>query len=234
MKKTKEKKEKIKFIINFSSTKILSKYYIGMIKNILVIQKYMNVILNKKNIIKDINKDYFKDEAQSLLISEKANALDTLFPYTLNTENQLEENQLKIRNRNLKNDNNKKYGNNNIIKNIETPYSKTLKNKDYNDLTIYDNKTFNMTTLDKTRNMRSKQISNNSTYYDKTLTNKTDINTTGYSNRGYFKNNFTNNIQKNETYLNAYVYPKKGKQNNLNYNQYINEMTNKKNILKMN
>ena len=232
MKKTKEKKEKIKFIINFSSTKILSKYYIGMIKNILVIQKYMNVILNKKNIIKDINKDYFKDEAQSLLISEKANALDTLFPYTLNTENQLEENQLKIRNRNLKNDNNKKYGNNNIIKNIETPYSKTLKNKDYNDLTIYDNKTFNMTTLDKTRNMRSKQISNNSTYYDKTLTNKTDINTTGYSNRGYFKNNFTNNIQKNETYLNAYVYPKKGKQNNLNYNQYINEMTNKKNILK--
>ena len=217
MNKTKERKAKIKYIFNFSSTKIFSKYYVDLIKNILVIQKYMNVMINQKNIIKAINKNYFHEEPQALLMTESRDAVDTLFPCAIESEYNEEENR----------------PNNNSISNKDSTLIHTLKPNDYHGLTISDNKTQNMTTLDKTRNLRTIKFAktNNNIYFDKSLSHNSNIYTIPYNNKEYFKNTYPKNTMPQiENYLNGY--PKKGKQNNLNYNQFINEMRNQKNLLK--
>ena len=77
--KIEERKEKIKFIYNFSSTQTMSKYWINLIKNILVIQKYIRVIKDKNNIIKSINSNYFSEDPKSL-INEANEIEEELFP----------------------------------------------------------------------------------------------------------------------------------------------------------
>ena len=228
MKKTKQIKEKIKYIFNYSSTKILSKYYMDLIKNILIIQRYVNVKLNKKKIIEKINKDYFSDEQQSLLLTENKDANEILFPFTLESEYNEEENSTNINDKNLNN----YFDNKNTKKNKDNSMLRTLKSNDYYGITISDNKTPNMTTLDRTRNIPKNKITkyinnNNNNILDKSQ--KNNINAIG--NKGYYKKNIPKKIIiENDNYLNAYA--KKSRQNNINFNQYLNEMQNKKNILK--
>ena len=217
--KMKERKDKIKYIMNFSSSKIFSKYYIDLIKNILVIQKYINININQKKIIKQLNTDYFSEEPDDLLISENKGAVESLFPCALNTEYSEDENQI---------NNNK--GQKNETNIYDNSFLRTAKPNNYNGLTLSDNKSPNMTTLDGTRNMKNtKNSKNNKIPNNKTISIN---NTIGYNNnRKYFNNNFPKKtIPQNENYLNGY--PKKGKINNLNYNQYLNQMRNKHNNLK--
>ena len=227
MKKTKERKEKIKYIFNYSSTKILSKYYIDMIKNILIIQRYMNVKINKKKIIDKLNNDYFFDDTKDFLMAENKDAIETLFPCALETDNNILDTQGNIKNK--KNND----MNNTIIKNKDNSLMHTLKSNDYHGLTISDNKTPNMTTLDKTRNMltaKNGKYNFNNIVSDKAILQGN--NTIGYyNNKGYKKNLPKTYLPQNENYLNA-NYPKKQKLNNINYRQYLNELQIKKNNLK--
>ena len=222
-KKIKERKEKIKYIFNYSSTKILSKYYIDMIKNILIIQRYMNVKINKKKIIEKLNNDYFFDDSKDLLTAENKDAVETLFPCALDTENTILDTQ-----GNIKNVNNN-LRNKSSIRNKDNLLMNTLKSNDYHGLTISDNKTPNMTTLDKTRTGKNGKYNNN-IFQDKAM--QQSNNTIGYNNRGYLKKNLPKTyIPQNENYLNA-QFPKKQKLNNMNYHQYLNTLQNKKNNLK--
>ena len=232
MKKTKERKEKIKYIFNYSSTKIISKYYIDLIKNVLIIQRYMNVKINKKKIIDKINKDYFNEEPQSLLLNENKDAVDTLFPCALETDNNIEDNQIN-KNKKYNDINNNINDNKSVIKNKDNSFMHTLKSNEYHGITISDNKTPNMTTLDRTRNLRStkntKYKNINNIISDKATPQYNNSNI--YNNKGYIRNNLPKNyIPQSENYLNAY--PKRLNQNNINYNQYLNEIQIKKNNLK--
>ena len=61
--KIKTKKKAIHYIYNYSSTKIFSNYYIDMLKNISVIQKYMNIYLYQKKVFDKVNNKYFRDDS---------------------------------------------------------------------------------------------------------------------------------------------------------------------------
>ena len=232
-KKMKERKEKIKYIFNYSSTKIFSKYYINLIKNVLVIQKYINVNLSQKKIINQLNKDYFIEEPKSILMTEYKDAGETLFPLALETEfnedETLNNNNNQNHNQKFRNKNNN-FDKNSTINNKDNSFLRTAKPNDFKGKTISDNKSPYITTTDKSRNL------NRTKYNDKnnnTLNNKTSStnNTIGYNNKNYLKNTYHKKTMPNmENYLNGY--PKKGKQNNLNYTQYLNELKNKQKILK--
>ena len=229
IKKVKDRKGKIKFILNFASTKIFNKYYVELIKNILVIQRYVNVKIDKKKIIDRLNKDYFSDEPQSLIINENRDAVETLFPCALETDNNQEENQINI-NKNQK-DMNSKFENKNTIKNKDISFLNTLKSIDLKYLSISDSKTQNMTTLDRTRNQLSIKNGNNNNIISKRILPKKNLNTIGYNYREYSRSNMPKiAIPQIDNYLNEFH--KKNNQNNINYNQYLNEIQNRKNILK--
>ena len=248
-KKMDERKDKIKFIFNFSSTKIFSKYYINLIKNILVIQKYIKVNLNQKDIIKQINNDYFTEEPKDLLMSENKDAMETLFPLALEEEN-TEDNEDEVssmNNGNKMKDKNKSKGKgkrpngkNNFDKNstLNMKDSSLLpkgKQSDYHGLTISDNRSPNMmTSMDKTKNLKSTKNSNkngNNNYKNNNLDSKTpsyNNHTIGYNNKNNLKNTFSKKpIPENENFLTGYP-----KSKNMNYKKYINEMKNKQNLLK--
>ena len=249
-KKMDQRKDKIKFIFNFSSTKIFSKYYINLIKNILVIQKYIKVNLNQKDIIKQINQDYFTEEPNDLLMSENKDAMETLFPLALEEENteDNEDEASSMNNGNKMKDKNKSRGKgkkpngkNNFDKNstLNMKDSSLLpkgKQSDYHGLTISDNKSPNMmTSLDKTKNLKSTKNNNkngNNNYYkNNNLDSKTlsyNNHTMGYNNKNNLKNTFSKKpIPENENFLTGYP-----KSKNMNYKKYINEMKNKQNLLK--
>ena len=71
IKKVEKRKEKIRFLYNFSSSKIMSKYWINLIKNILIIQKYIKVIKDKNNTLKNINNNYFGEDPKTIINEEK-------------------------------------------------------------------------------------------------------------------------------------------------------------------
>ena len=210
-KKTKDRKSKIKYIYNFSSTKIFSKYYIELIRNILVIQKYINVKLNQKKIIKKLNKDYFTDEPQALLMEENKDAIDTLFPLAVDSENNEEENQ---------------------TNNKDSSYIHTMNPNDSQDLALSDVKIPNLANTDKNKKLRTINNidrKNNNLNFDTTLSRKTNNNTIN-AKKGQMNNTFLkNSMPYVENYLNGYS---KNKKNNVNYNQYINEMKIRKKMLK--
>ena len=198
----------------------------------MIIQRYMNVKINKKKIIEKINKDYFSEETQFLLLNENKDAAETLFPCALETGNNIGDSRIKKKYNDI---NNNIYNNDNksLIKNKEDSFIHTLKSNEYHGITISDNKTPNMTTLDKTRNLytttnlKYKNVNNEIT--DKAIPQY--YNSIVYNNKGYIRNNLPKNyIPQSENYLN--YYPKRLNKNNINYNQYLNEIQIKKNILK--
>ena len=79
--KISQRKEKIKYIYNFSSSQVMSKYWINLIKNILVIQKYIKIVKDKNDILNKINRQYF-DEDPKAIINENNEINETLFPST--------------------------------------------------------------------------------------------------------------------------------------------------------
>ena len=81
MKKVKERKKNIKYIYNFSSAKVMSKYWMNLIKNIMIIQSYIKVVKDKKDILNKINSRYF-DEDPKTIINEENEIKETLFPTT--------------------------------------------------------------------------------------------------------------------------------------------------------
>ena len=140
LKKVEQKKEKIRFLYNFSSSKIMSKYWINLIKNILVIQKYIKVITDKKNIIKNINNNYFSEDPNTIINEEKEIEND-LFPST-------KLNQLLSQNINNNNNNNKDSINNNINDIIKSPKSKhNLLNNNNQILNTSENKSLYFETI---------------------------------------------------------------------------------------
>ena len=198
----------------------------------MIIQRYMNVKINKKKIIEKINKDYFSEETQFLLLNENKDAAQTLFPCALEHGNNIGDSQIKKKYNDI-NNNIYNYDNKSLIKNKEDSFIHTLKSNEYHGITISDNKTPNMTTLDKTRNLytttnlKYKNINNEIT--DKAIPQY--YNSIVYNNKGYIRNNLPKNyIPQSENYLN--YYPKRLNKNNINYNQYLNEIQIKKNILK--
>ena len=66
----KKKKKSIHYIYNYASTKIFSNYYIDMIKNISIIQKYMHIYLYKTKVFDKVNNKYFKEDNQNYTDNE--------------------------------------------------------------------------------------------------------------------------------------------------------------------
>ena len=243
IKKIKERKDSIKFIFNYSSTKILSKYYIDLIKNILIIQRYMNVTINKKNIIDKINKDYFFDESPDLLLNENKEAEEILFPCEMDNESEYnnKETQTNYRNKIYNDINNNINDNKSDLKNKDNSYIQKLKSNNLHGSTISDNKNQNMTTMDKTRSLKVNKTTKNNKYINNINNNILKKDLFKYNNNlinnqkgPNIKNNLPKNyIPQKENYLN--IYPKNYKKknnNNINYNQYLNEVQIKKNNLK--
>ena len=81
IKKITERKNSIKYIYNFSSTKLLSKYWMNLIHNILIIQKHIKIITDKNKILKNINNIYFNEDT-NLLINDNKEINEELFPST--------------------------------------------------------------------------------------------------------------------------------------------------------
>ena len=79
VKKIKQRKEKIKYVYNFSSTKVMSNYWISLIKNLLIIQKYIKITKDKNNTLKAINKNYFYEDPTTI-INETNEIEEELFP----------------------------------------------------------------------------------------------------------------------------------------------------------
>ena len=79
IKKITERKNSIKYIYNFSSTKLLSKYWMNLIHNILIIQKHIKIITDKNKILKNINNIYFNEDP-NLLINDNKEINEELFP----------------------------------------------------------------------------------------------------------------------------------------------------------
>jgi hypothetical protein len=130
IKKVEERKEKVKFIYNFSSTKVMSNYWINLIKNILVIQKYIRITKDKNKTLKTINDKYFNDDPNTL-INEANEIEEDLFPSTKLSKFLLETNN------NIESNN----SNNNTAR-IQSKLFKNIKG-----VNPLDNKTPNLTTI---------------------------------------------------------------------------------------
>ena len=84
--KMQKKKKSIYFLCNFAFTKMNSRYFFLMIKNILIIQKYLNIYINKEKVFDKINKNYdyllrnetFKlnEEIKNSIIQSHKNTVD--------------------------------------------------------------------------------------------------------------------------------------------------------------
>ena len=96
--KIKKKKNKTKQLFNYASTKIFQNYYQNMRKNILIIQKYINTILNKKEIFDKINLVYFPENTRNME-KQNENMTKIFFPHKLeNSNNDLKEFHIKKKN----------------------------------------------------------------------------------------------------------------------------------------
>ena len=135
--KIKEQKDKIKFIYNFSSSKVMSKYWMNLIKNLLIIQKYIKRSKDKNTIIKTINNEYFCEDPKTL-INESNEIEETIFP------------SLKIKNLNTINNIN---NTNKIKSQIKSRLFQTP-----NLTTISSNNPSSISTLNKERNKYIKEL----------------------------------------------------------------------------
>ena len=204
MNKIREKRDKIKYIYSFSSTKVISKYYISLIKNILVIQKYVNIKLNQKQVIKKINQDFFKGEPQTLLMTENKDATDALFPCALETQRDEEDNPANYK---------------------DNSFLRTTNPNESHELDKSDEKNLNLSTNDNNRNYL-KNLNNsertNKIYLD-TSSSKKPNNIMNYNNnKRYIKRNLLqNSIPNISNYLNGTGYIKDYRCNNANKNNFL-------------
>ena len=60
--KIERNKKAVRYIYNYASAKIYSNYYIDMIKNVSIIQKYLHIYFYKTKVFDKINNNYFKEE----------------------------------------------------------------------------------------------------------------------------------------------------------------------------
>ena len=60
--KTNRNRKAVRYIYNYSTAKIYSNYYVDMTRNLAIIQKYMNIYINRAKVLDKINNIYFKDE----------------------------------------------------------------------------------------------------------------------------------------------------------------------------
>ena len=130
------KKDKTKKILNYASCKIFQNYYKNLKKNIIIIQQYINVKLNKKEIFDKINSKYFLENSLNNIENENKNILKNIFPnYTSqNNSNNKIKNKLLI--------------NSNIKKEFELIPVKILTSRNQNKLNLLKNsiqKTLNNT-----------------------------------------------------------------------------------------
>ena len=93
--KIKKKKKSIGYIYNYASTRIFSSYYIDMIKNISIIQKYMNIHIYKTKVFDKINNKYFRDDNYNETLSKED---EEEFENNNNNNNPINENNIKNKN----------------------------------------------------------------------------------------------------------------------------------------
>ena len=74
------KKSNTKKIFNYVCCQIFQNYYNNLKKNIMIIQKYINVKLNRKEIFDKINSKYFLENSINNIEKENKNILKNIFP----------------------------------------------------------------------------------------------------------------------------------------------------------
>ena len=158
--KVKRKKEKTKFISNFAITKMISGYYFTMIKNIVTIQKYLHIFINKEKVLDKINLDYIKNTTEINEDTENININKDKSPISPSYKNTIENNNYSLYNRTIESE---------IEKTIESNiYLKTLESnkKSMNETRNRKNKNANkyINNFDNSKTLEKSYISYNNTF----------------------------------------------------------------------
>ena len=118
--KIQKRKKSVHYIYNYASTKIFSSYYTDMIRNISIIQKYMNIHIYKSKVFDKLNNKYFKDDYDDTISEENEEELEynnIISPSNANKKNTIDFNNNKtINKRTILSDNENKK-----LKNRTTP-----------------------------------------------------------------------------------------------------------------
>ena len=190
--KMQKKKKSLNFFNNFAFSKMYSRYHFTMIKNILIIQKYINIYLNKEKVFDKINKNYnnlirneiseINEENKSPIIQSIKNTVDnnySLYNKTIETEMEKTIESLIT---------SKKGNDTLILKSIDNDNNKKLNKGKRNKKNKYINNFDNSKSIDKSF------ISYNKTLFSEYLKNKNINNTTEYQNIIIERENNLNNI----------------------------------------
>ena len=62
--KVQQKKKTTNFLCNYAITKMISGYYFTMIKNLLIIQRYLNIFKDKEKVLDKINMYYINKTSE--------------------------------------------------------------------------------------------------------------------------------------------------------------------------
>ena len=173
--KVKTKKKSILFLKNFSIAKMLSGYYFTMIKNLLVIQKYINIFKNKERVLDKINLKQIDNNSE---INDDTlddyNNKEYKSQFSPSYKNTNDNNNLSIYNKTIESEIEKTIESNNIfLKTLESA-SRKLKNTSGRSKNKYVNKYIN--NFDNSKNLDKSFISYNNTlisnYLEKNNINK--------------------------------------------------------------
>ena len=162
-KKINKKKNSVQFIYKFGTMKIFSKYYIDMVKNISIIQKYMIIHINRTKALDKVNNKYFKDDNNNneTINNENEEELgNTLSPFNTNNKYRSDFSKYNNNKRTILSDNNKskfnKYGN--ALN--ETRFTTLGVNKDSKTNPIFSNNLATLSTIENEKQSTIKQYKN--------------------------------------------------------------------------
>ena len=91
--KVNKKNKSTNYLCNFAITKMISGYYFTMIKNLLVIQKYLNIFRDKEKILDKINLDFIKkanevnDDTENTNNKENKSIISPSYKNTIDNNN---------------------------------------------------------------------------------------------------------------------------------------------------
>ena len=203
--KLNKNKKSILYIYNFGTTKIFSKYYIDMIKNISIIQKYMIIHINKTKALDKINNKYFKDDNNNNNINNNEtinNENEEEFGNTLspfNDNNKYRSSKYNNNKRTILSDNDKSKFNRYGTTLNETRFTTIGVNNDSRTNPIFSNNLATLNTIESEKQATIKQYKNKKKY----INNFNTIDNT--------KNNETVKIKKNINNKNINEYQQNSK-----------------------
>ena len=161
IKKINQKKQNTKKLFIFASSLMFKKYYFQMRKNSIIIQKYLNVYLNKQRIFEKLNKNInFQDENENIQFFNEIfpnfnnnNNNNQIIDETIENSNYLIESQNSLNSTFLNNNINNYTINNNTINN-NTISTKNIENSK-------EKSTIKTTKTTKKNHLKNKKISQN-------------------------------------------------------------------------